>query len=217
MARRWQHGSPSSAAQPALASDGAAQPSSLPGGAAQPTLLSDGAEQPMTGSDESFGGTEISTSSSERRRTGLRLAHGILGHAEDTDSSRGTNIMKRSEDYSPDEMQVTIARGDGTETTHYIAIYAEIDEWDLSWNQLIDDLVECGILPSTSVTSWIGGELVATGPQGQRSLKQLGLRSGSRIVINISEREGSLENEVSRLIDEQDEFSSRRPWSTGGS
>ena len=47
MARRWQHGSPSSAAQPALASDGAAQPSSLPGGAAQPTSLSDGAEQPI--------------------------------------------------------------------------------------------------------------------------------------------------------------------------
>ena len=46
MAQRRQHGSPSSAAQPALASDGAAQPSSLPGGAAQPTLLSDGAEQP---------------------------------------------------------------------------------------------------------------------------------------------------------------------------
>ena len=43
MARRWQHGSPSSAAQPALASDGAAQPSSLPGGAEQPsfTQLSD--------------------------------------------------------------------------------------------------------------------------------------------------------------------------------
>ena len=36
MARRWQHGSPSSAAQPALASDGAAQPSSLPGSAEQP-------------------------------------------------------------------------------------------------------------------------------------------------------------------------------------
>ena len=47
MAQRWQHGSPSSAAQLVLASDGAAQPSSLPGGAAQPTLLSDGAEQPM--------------------------------------------------------------------------------------------------------------------------------------------------------------------------
>ena len=36
MARRWQCGRPSSAAQPALASDGAAQPSSLPGGAEQP-------------------------------------------------------------------------------------------------------------------------------------------------------------------------------------
>jgi len=47
MARRWQHGSPSSATQPALAPDGAAQPSSLPGGAAQPTSLSDGAEQPI--------------------------------------------------------------------------------------------------------------------------------------------------------------------------
>ena len=43
MARRWQQGSPSSAAQPDLASDGAAQPSSLPGGAEQPsfTQLSD--------------------------------------------------------------------------------------------------------------------------------------------------------------------------------
>ena len=43
MARRWQHGRPSSAAHPALASDGAAQPSSLPGGAEQPsfTQLSD--------------------------------------------------------------------------------------------------------------------------------------------------------------------------------
>ena len=41
MARHLQHGSPSSAAQPALASDGAAQPSSLPSGAAQPTLVSD--------------------------------------------------------------------------------------------------------------------------------------------------------------------------------
>ena len=48
MARRWQHGRPSSAAQPALASDRTAQPVSfLPGGAAQPTLLSDGAEQTM--------------------------------------------------------------------------------------------------------------------------------------------------------------------------
>ena len=43
MARRLQHGSPSSAAQPALASHGAAQPSFLPSGAAQPTLVSDGA------------------------------------------------------------------------------------------------------------------------------------------------------------------------------
>ena len=33
MAQRRQHGSPSSAAQPALAPDGAAQPSSLPDGA----------------------------------------------------------------------------------------------------------------------------------------------------------------------------------------
>ena len=38
--RRWQHGSPSSAAQPALASDGAAQLSSLPGGAEQPADFS---------------------------------------------------------------------------------------------------------------------------------------------------------------------------------
>ena len=38
MARRWRHGSPSSAAQPALAPHDAAQPSSLPGGAAQPDL-----------------------------------------------------------------------------------------------------------------------------------------------------------------------------------
>ena len=36
MARRWQHGSSRSAAQPDLASDGAAQPSSLPGSAEQP-------------------------------------------------------------------------------------------------------------------------------------------------------------------------------------
>ena len=36
---RWQHGSPSSAAQPALASDGAAQPSSLPGGAEEPSFI----------------------------------------------------------------------------------------------------------------------------------------------------------------------------------
>ena len=43
MARRWEHDIPSSAAQPALASDGAAQPSSLPGGAEHPsfTQLSD--------------------------------------------------------------------------------------------------------------------------------------------------------------------------------
>ena len=34
--RRWQHGSPSSAAQPALASGGAPQPSCLPGSAEQP-------------------------------------------------------------------------------------------------------------------------------------------------------------------------------------
>ena len=40
MARRWQHGRPSSAAQPALASDGAAQPSSLPGGAEEPAGFS---------------------------------------------------------------------------------------------------------------------------------------------------------------------------------
>ena len=39
MAQRWQHGSPSSAAQPALASDGAAQPSSRRGGAEQPTFI----------------------------------------------------------------------------------------------------------------------------------------------------------------------------------
>ena len=38
--RRWQHGSPSSAAQSALASDGAAQLSSLPGGAEQPADFS---------------------------------------------------------------------------------------------------------------------------------------------------------------------------------
>ena len=40
---RWQHGSPSSAAQPVLASEGAARPSYLPGGAEQPviTQLSD--------------------------------------------------------------------------------------------------------------------------------------------------------------------------------
>ena len=36
MAQRWQHGSPSSAAQPALASGGAPQPSCLPGSAEQP-------------------------------------------------------------------------------------------------------------------------------------------------------------------------------------
>ena len=40
MARRRQHGSPSSAAQPALASDGAAQLSSPPGGAEQPADFS---------------------------------------------------------------------------------------------------------------------------------------------------------------------------------
>ena len=47
---------------------------------------------------------------------------------------------------------------------------------------------------------------MATGPQGQRSLRQLGLGRGSRIVINISGGEASLGNEVSRLIDEQDEM-----------
>ena len=39
MALRWQHGSPSSAAQPALASDDAAELSSLPSGAEQPSII----------------------------------------------------------------------------------------------------------------------------------------------------------------------------------
>ena len=102
MARHLQHGSPSSAAQPALASDGAAQLSSLPGGA----------EQPVDCSYKRVWDGELYTQAEFREQFGWYLGEALWDSALDWWEAKASQAPRRRSAQQPIGTMTFVARDD---------------------------------------------------------------------------------------------------------